>query len=286
MGPSKQNLFLFFEENESQCCIDRKLVLLYANRCIIEEDAQFEICGVYQLQQVSESMLLSSDPLYKMHAKQRTTKEANDRDTISKAFENAYLSQSNSIDTHFIIGSLFHSQGGYWPMVRNRTSKIKEWMLNELNYQEIKSVYVSILTGHRFNLINKEMSKIAYKGKIVIDLTRTYSTVGKPLKVETKCSVNDDFELSISLIQHGRRLQQEIRSFLHPMITPHQMKLLKMKNDSFLRSFSVHRGSYGGDLCYAEWFAFPGKTDSCIPDSDPNVRFVNCLCFRSSFYLK
>ena len=109
MIPTKQNLFLFFEENELQPYIDRKLVLLYANRCIIDEDAQFEICGVYELQPVLKPMIDFFDPLYKFYASQRTSKEANDRDAISDAVGKAYRNESNPIDTHFILGSTFHA---------------------------------------------------------------------------------------------------------------------------------------------------------------------------------
>ena len=56
MSPTRQNLFLFFEENEVQTIIDKKLVLLYANRCIIDEEAEFEIGGVYKLQKVEQFM--------------------------------------------------------------------------------------------------------------------------------------------------------------------------------------------------------------------------------------
>ena len=56
MFPPKQNLFLFFEENEVQTIIDNKLVLRYANRCIIDEQAEFEVCGVYKLQKVEQLM--------------------------------------------------------------------------------------------------------------------------------------------------------------------------------------------------------------------------------------
>ena len=106
-NPSKQNLFLFFEENEEKYVIDKKLVLLYANRCIIDENAQFEICGVYELQHVSESMIVPTSPLYKTYARQRTLKEANDEETILEALEIAHLKESKSIDTHFVIGSFF-----------------------------------------------------------------------------------------------------------------------------------------------------------------------------------
>ena len=93
--------------------MDRKLVLLYANRCIIDEKAQFEICGVYELQYVAKPMMDNSDPLFKNNASKRTSKEGNDRDTITEAFERASSNETSPIDTHFIFGSFFHSQ--VWP---------------------------------------------------------------------------------------------------------------------------------------------------------------------------
>ena len=72
MTPTKQNLFLFFEENELPFVIDRKLVKLYMNRCIIDEDAEFEISGVYELQKVIEPMISRLNSMYKTNASQRT----------------------------------------------------------------------------------------------------------------------------------------------------------------------------------------------------------------------
>ena len=69
MTPTKQNLFLFFEENEMQSVIDRNLVKLYMNRCIIDEDGIFEISGVYELQKVTDPMYNGSNPLYKTNAR-------------------------------------------------------------------------------------------------------------------------------------------------------------------------------------------------------------------------
>ena len=110
MAPSKQNLFLFFEETENKTVVSRKLVLIYANRCVIDEDAQFEICDVYELEYVSNSMLNFTDPLYELNAGRRDLKEFHDRNTFLEAFEKAYSNESNSIDTHFIIGSSYHLQ--------------------------------------------------------------------------------------------------------------------------------------------------------------------------------
>ena len=231
MSPTKQNLFLFFEENELQYIIDRKLVLLYANRCIIDEDTQFEICGVYELQRVTEPMI-NSNSLYKNNAIQRTYKEAKDRDLISDAYEKACLNESNSMDTHFIIGSSFYTREDFkfWPTVPNMPRKIKEWMLDELKGQELKKVYVSLLTGYRIGVISKEMSKAGKMNHL------EFGWKNEPFN--PKCSVNDDFELSISLMRHGRRLQEQMHLFLHPNITAHQLTLIKTKDESYLRSFT------------------------------------------------
>ena len=110
MSPSKQNLFLFFEENNRKSSINRKLVLLYANRCIIDEDAQFEICEVYELESVPggpDRMVNHTRALYEMNA---TSKEKQDQNTFYEAFQKSYLHESVSIDTHFFIGSIFYTR--------------------------------------------------------------------------------------------------------------------------------------------------------------------------------
>ena len=43
----KQNLFLFYEKNAALCDIQLQLVNSYMNRFIIDEDAQFELIGIY-----------------------------------------------------------------------------------------------------------------------------------------------------------------------------------------------------------------------------------------------
>ena len=52
----KQNLFLFFEENEFEFDISSNLVRLSMNRFTIDEEAQFEIIGVYNLKRVQIGM--------------------------------------------------------------------------------------------------------------------------------------------------------------------------------------------------------------------------------------
>ena len=49
MARRKQNLVIFFEENDDARIIDSKLVRLYTNRFTIDEDDQCEIDGIYHL---------------------------------------------------------------------------------------------------------------------------------------------------------------------------------------------------------------------------------------------
>ena len=268
MSPSKQNLFLFFEENEIEHIIDRKLVFLYANRCIIDEDAQFEICGVYELQHVTKPMMIYSDPLYKNNASQRTCKEANDRDSILEAFEKASLNETSAIDTHFIIGSSFYSLFK-WHTSFNRRAKLLEWMSDELRYQAI-NVYVTLLAGFHNIPITNEINKMVYEGKWTFNWD---SILHESLDPNLRCSVNDDFELSISLIQNGERLHQQQCLFLHPKMLPHQFK-------SHQRSLNHRRSEEIRSLAQSK------KLFPLFPDSNPNVRYSHCVCVRTSLYLK
>ena len=245
------------------------------NRCIIDEDTNFEIIGVYELQKVNNQMYNSQNPLYKTSAYQRTNKESVDRDIFTKALEKAFVHETNSTDNHFIIGSSFHSVN-LNSQILYRADKLLCWLLKEVKSQEIRNLYVTILAGARYNLITKEVHKKAYEGR----MSACIAVLGpRRESIHPKISVNDDFEISIKLIRQGRRLQQNIPLFLQPMLTPYQLKLMKTKDESFLESFTYHK-IFGvrADVSEEELKLFP--------DSDPRLRFFNCVCIRRSFYLK
>ena len=55
MERKRQNLFLFFEENDDEKDISSSLVHLYMNRFVIAEEDQTEIIGVYNLAKPNEN---------------------------------------------------------------------------------------------------------------------------------------------------------------------------------------------------------------------------------------
>ena len=241
---------------------------------------------VYKLQKVEQLMYERIQPLYKTNANQRTFKEAIDRDTLSEALEKASLLESKSADTHFIIGSSFYSLTAERPSVMNRPRKLIEWMSNEIKFQEITSVYITLLAGQRTSIITNETNIGAYNGEFEAEFNPTVFLVtpgtpgvrATPITVYPQFSVNDDFELSFTLIQRGRRLQQGLHLFFHPMLTPHELHLIKTKDESFLRSFEHHLIGLNPDVREEELKYYP--------DNDKKLIYVMCLCVRQSFHLK
>ena len=84
MAGRKQNLILFFEENEDYSVIDSRLVRMYMNRFTIDEDHQPEITAVYDI-------------------RNGTWEEYEECFLISLTIERE--NETENTDTHWIIGS-------------------------------------------------------------------------------------------------------------------------------------------------------------------------------------
>ena len=89
---SKQNLFLFLEDSENDYDISSELVKLAMNRFVVEENSQNEISGIYHFKKLEKPMINQNHPSFKNYAKQRTEKEAFDKDILSDALE--YVEQN------------------------------------------------------------------------------------------------------------------------------------------------------------------------------------------------
>ena len=280
MKPKSQNLFLFFEDYETKNIIDRKLVKMYMNRCIIKEDEYFEICGVYELQFVEDRMLSHQNPLYETSEKQRAIKETVDSGIFFEAVKHALLLETDFSDNHFIIGSSFYRETKNMTIlsyenlspddlvdisdsksfdcpVKDYSETLQNWLLSSMIFLQIQSIYVTVLAGNRYNLMTQDMHKCVYDGwnsalyanMLPNSMAKCLNSqlcraTFKPSKIPIYDNVfpaNDDFELAIELIRNGRRLKQNMVLFLHPTLNPYQMKLKTEKNESFMRSFTGHR---------------------------------------------
>ena len=200
------------------------------------------------------------------------------------------------------------------PSIQNHPVILRDWLLNEMIFLGMTGIYVTLLTGHRYNLITESMHE-----NVLAGYSDAY-TGGKDrfTKIVTQCydmnafnkfspnfPLNEDFEVAIKLIRHGRRLNQNILQFLHKKLNRHQLEMEKEKNEFFLQSFTGHRSNLSdayryddvhGTLILSKEFErenpnffeereeYFDKLD--MVTDDPDLIFMNCICLRQSFQLK
>ena len=283
----KQHLFLFFEENEFEFDISSNLVRLSMNRFIVDEEAQFEIIGAYNLKKLQRKMLdkpgLKQHPDYKKFAKERTEKEAFDEDLISEAMNKALLNQSTSTDAHFIIENLgLDSSTQFSSDTNKRITRLYHWMLFEMQDIGLQSLYCTFYHGTRQFLMTKEGSVACYRNQIFRDMT------GKNDKIfsfQPKSSILDDLEDFLQHIKDGCRpsmilWQNPLMLFLNKMLTKKETYQAINRDNQFWNTLLNNS---------------PGITIRSHQDpslhrnhQSPNNedKFVYCFCWRFTILLK
>ena len=203
MGPRKQDLYLFFEENESGWeVINSQLVSLYMNRYIIDEEDQNEINGVYKLMKVPREQNWF-DWLF------GTKKESYDNQMIEIAYTDANSRKPKINTAHFIIGTMFldglREKLNYW---------FVKWLHNKFKKHFTQSnstcngpIVVTLLQGEEQFITGVELVKYFY---FITDHSyfppkRRRRTNGEGLRVP-RSSVNDDLEAETNLFQNNNRL--------------------------------------------------------------------------------
>ena len=109
MNRSKQNLYLFFEENESYWdVVNSNLVSIYMNRYVIDEEMQNEITGAYKLMKVPREKTRPYETMVERGYRpfHRWTFSTEKESFDSQIFECAYNDAKQRVNTaHFIIGT-------------------------------------------------------------------------------------------------------------------------------------------------------------------------------------
>ena len=213
MQKSKQNLFLFFEENELEFEISSSLVQLSMNRFVIDEDDQFEVIGIYNLTKATKEMANFDDPADKYFAKERTEKQAYDKVLISEAIDQAALHPL--VDSHFIIGTYFHRIFVDWNKYLPASSMLFDWISDEIKKNDIQSIQCTLYHGVQVCLVSNELSVARYENDVCIDIERFFSISHTPNAIWSKSqfSVHDDVERLIKHIKPDYPRVQELELF-------------------------------------------------------------------------
>ena len=175
----KQNIFLFFDDRDSQD-MDLKLVRLYMNKFIIDEDEQSEIQAVV--------------PLVKHLLSNCEEKEESDQDAVYEQLEKLgykYFIEESYV-THFIILPGF-------PISWSISLWIDYWF-NELvvEHQDATVDYnyrfvCTSLLGSKGEICTKEEAKVAYQ-----DYYKRWDSTNRPYKLGSNpISINADNSIPV-----------------------------------------------------------------------------------------
>ena len=226
----KQDLYLFFEENKSHWeVINARLVSLYMNRFVIEEENQNEIIGVYNLKKVPHRKPLDFD----------AEKKSYDDQLIENAYNDANSPKQQENMAHFIIGTKFLYK--FW---REPNEWIEEWLHSTFKEHFTQSnstshwpMVVTLLQGRKQVITSVDLVEDSYFPRKKRRRTEswTYPTsVNDDLETKThkfklvkdKSGYNhlagdSTYESSIKIISNHKRL------FFCPMLTDSEVKELE-----------------------------------------------------------
>ena len=195
----KQNIYLFYEENDEDARkIDSKLVTLYMNRFIIEEDNQNEIVGVTHLTKIERinfhrDLQFTRDfqslhpqvrdefafDIFERWKKWREMKIEQDMKIVNFALRKSKSFEIPGGDLHFIIGSSYYMRfyTSDWfpdltPLIHfgdfpDSKYHLMETFVANIIYQFQKlnfwsSFSCSFICGHNFTLCKKSEFQQAY----------------------------------------------------------------------------------------------------------------------------
>lgn len=114
MKQQSRDIFLFFEENEDENATNCKMVRLYMNRFIIDEEQRLEIFNVSELTKVPmlESYTkksVAAELELSQFIKKSMEKWSKDKQIILSALRKSLLFGRVNTETHIIMGSLSYA---------------------------------------------------------------------------------------------------------------------------------------------------------------------------------
>ena len=286
MSSYTQNLFLFFEESEYQPDVSSNIVRIAMNKFIVDEDARFEVIGVYHLKKrikPLDAYREFSETDREEYHKKAIEKYKYDQDIIYKALNIADSITTDNVDTHFIIGSRFHADNyiksgddfiDYYH--QNRTPLICHWIAQEIQGTFLQSLQCTIFDGERDGLITRKMSEELFSSNVV---SLDFALPNRADNSKPKSSVYDDIEKLIQEIKNNKRpTKHQVCSYLHLSLTENELLQLKENETQFW-----------------EKFPFGAKDSSCLPtpscrnpkhwgiralNDQSQTKFINIRCKR------
>ena len=266
MTKTKQNLILCIQPPIDPWSSPSKIGNSYINRFAIDEEAAFEIIGIYNL---SKTRVVSSDEDSVLTGK-TIDDMVFDNKIIDSAIKKAAEYKTKRLNTHVIFAGdhLFFS--------------FEPDIAYAMKVHKIKSISVTKLTYVRQHLLTKEMMEEISKGEYFN---------GKHIGGDmfTNKSVNDDLESFYKDIKfkcfrkactnrYGH--QYLVQSYILPKLTKKELKLVEVKDKDYMMTFQ--NTAWRPDVRNHE---DPDVDEAEMKLSNSKSKFVMVECDRWTFII-
>ena len=231
MHRRNRNIILFFEENENARSISSKMVRLYMNRFIIEEEQRFEITGVFNLAKVPKITIERGDRRL-WNASRRNWIQ--DRQLIKDAFEKLEIFTLLSTDIHIFMGTSLYLD------IMNNNDLLKELLRNMVDKcSSTTSISVTLLSGQNHDLHTKNDVQKLYKMRLykLYSNYKFYNLFGQGFRFKFPESLNNELEKFYAAVAHKDTRWQSIERnlFLFEMQSEDDIKsksdLIRLSDD-------------------------------------------------------
>ena len=257
MHRRNRNIILFFEENENVRSITSKMVRLYMNRFIIDEEQRFEITGVFNLAKVPKLTVERGDTYHDRRRRLLNLARRNwidDRELIKDAFKTLEFLTLFKTDVFIFMGTTLYLDTYYiWTTYNNNVTTLNELMQNLVHKcSSTTSISMTLLSGENHELHTKNDVQELYLERTIIYPREFFNLFGQSFLYDfyRSQSLNDDLE---NLFSHmistnyfhsliitcwlKPQLKQEVRNlFLYEMQSEDDIKRFKTRPDLIRRS--------------------------------------------------
>ena len=302
----KQNIICVYEENDQAFRIHNKIVKMFLNRLVIEEDVAFECLGTCFLPtKIYEySPEIFDDQIHDL------VKLNDHKRIISRMIDLASTFEHEDYETHFIFGTSFYrspdsqntsrpvrsypnlferfekgqidhfelSWNSWWnnPHPESYGGELRIWLSSIVKKKLQGSAMLTQFQGFRENLITKETSMDYEKGEISAVDIYVNNYADKYYNCRLKSSVNERIQ------QLGDNLEEGLHdltgddnvetTFFLPMLTEAEIQRVQSKDFSFLKTFAKEEDA---DVDEIE-----------MKNSEHKSKYVLCIVSHRSYDLR
>ena len=253
-----QNLIFLMNPPSNNWNTSSKAAQMCLNRLCIDEDAAFELSGVYYFEE--SFMQTFYDYFYDVRT------ERFDQNNIHSTFREIKINEAKERKIHFVCTV-------YWGL----NDELRSFILEGMKKFKLESVMVTNLYMERRNLITKEKMESHYNGEETSD----GRIAGNPYEDLTdgetlKESVNDDLDSFFEDLRLGKEPEERVSTFFLPKLTQEELELMKRKDDNYETTFNFP---------HIYWRDADVK-DAEMKLSESDSKFVRALAHRKTIIIE